>query len=136
MEDSHHIAHGETQVLQQRKNQQATRKNRSSPPRTVLPPAILHPRCRVRRIVGSGSLFPEAHISPSRTLDPQITKKISEKTGACTGQKSGRTARNPASITGSRKNIESRAETNANKLPVFLSGRLDGLLEPEHQAKN
>src|SRR2546426_6286595 len=60
MEDSHHIAHGETQVLQQRKNQQATRKNRSSPPRTVLPPAILHPRCRVRRIVGSGSLFPES----------------------------------------------------------------------------
>src|SRR6266480_4527303 len=71
MEDSHCIAHGEIQGLQQRKNEQAARKNRSSPPRTILPSTFRNPCCLLRRIVGSGSLFPESHISARCTLDPR-----------------------------------------------------------------
>src|SRR5437660_10165441 len=114
MEDSHRIAHGEIQGLQQRKNEQAARKNRPRPPRAILPSTVRNPCCRLRRIVGSGSLFPESHISARCTLDPEIPKKISETTGVSTGQKRGQTARNPASGTGPRKNTESRPERHAN----------------------
>src|SRR6266571_4084864 len=132
MEDSHRIAHGEIQVLQQRKNEQAARKSRSSPPQTILSSAVLHPCCGFRRIVGSGSCSPESHIPSRRTRDPEITKKISEKTGVSTGQRRGQTARNPASITCPRKITGFRLERSTNKPPVFLSS----ILEPEHQGKN
>src|SRR5207247_10105974 len=107
MEDSHRIAHGEIQGLQQRKNEQAARKNRASPSQTILSSAILHPCCGLRRIVGSGSCSPESHLSSHRTLDPESTKKISDKNGILTGQKRCQTAQNKASIAGHRKITDS-----------------------------
>src|SRR5947208_15241184 len=46
MEDSYSIAPSEIQGLQPTKDEQTAWKDRSSPPRTILPSAILHPRCR------------------------------------------------------------------------------------------
>src|SRR5438552_4981465 len=102
MEDSYRIAPCEIQGLQPNKDEQTAWKDRSSPPRTILPSAILHPRCRHGGVVGSGSLFSKSHISYRRTLDSEIVKKISEKKGVGTGQKRGQTTRNPTSITCSR----------------------------------
>src|SRR5437660_2589732 len=75
MEDSHRIAPCEIQGLQPNKDEQTAWKDRSSPPRTILPSAILHP-CRGHGgVVGSGSLFPESHISYRRALDPGSLRK-------------------------------------------------------------
>src|SRR5207244_11656137 len=110
MEDSHRIAHGEVQGLQQRKNEQASRKNRSSPPRAILPSTVRNPCCLLGRVVGSCALLPDSLISYGCTLDPEIPEQFSEEPRVRTAYRRGGGLDQRESGSGYGMNIEYSGE--------------------------